>query len=433
MSIPLDQLYYYIGSVLKNICNNRILIYRFYPHGSKKVENLTPLYDNNSWVDRATLPTIICNDQEPLDYYFYNLEKPFWESSLEKIHRKKNITHTYHFGLDYNGIWDKLLLLHSEERSNHVDLYKNTRFIPVYYWSHAIIALDWFRFTEHINQEKNVKNIFLIYNRAWSGTREYRLKFAELLVKLKLDQHCQTCVNPIEPELGIHYAKHAFKNLSWQPNIVLEDFFAESVSTSESSATFNISDYESTDIEVVLETLFDDTRLHLTEKSLRPLALGQPFILAGTHGSLKYLQRYGFKTYSNVWNEQYDSIENTSDRLNAICDLMQQISTWDQPTRERKMAQARKIADYNKKYFFSNKFFNLITNELKTNLNLALEELELTNTSKYYIERRELVLENPEIFNSLLSIRTEDESNYVIELANKYYRRIIGDQSTPGS
>jgi hypothetical protein len=47
----------------------------------------------------------------------------------------------------------------------------------------------------------------------------------------------------------------------------------------------------------VAETVFD-TRIHLTEKTLRPIACGHPFILAAGPGSLKYLQTYGFRTFS---------------------------------------------------------------------------------------------------------------------------------------
>ena len=73
-------------------------------------------------------------------------------------------------------------------------------------------------------------------------------------------------INPIEPELGIHYDLHEFKNSIWRPNVVLENFFPISSAKSHYSADFDIEDYESTDIEVVLETLFDDSRIQLTEK-----------------------------------------------------------------------------------------------------------------------------------------------------------------------
>ena len=40
MSIPLDRLYQYVESIVQDICQDRVVIYRFYPHGSKNFEDL---------------------------------------------------------------------------------------------------------------------------------------------------------------------------------------------------------------------------------------------------------------------------------------------------------------------------------------------------------------------------------------------------------
>ena len=135
-------------------------------------------------------------------------------------------------------------------------------------------------------------------------------------------------------------------------------------------------------MEVILETLFDDNRWHLTEKSLRPIALGHPFILAGTAGSLAYLRSYGFKTFDTVWNESYDSIKDPEQRLCAITDLMAQIASWAPQIQEKKLAEAQAIADYNRQHFFSDEFFNLVTGELATNLTTALVDVEFTKNYK---------------------------------------------------
>jgi hypothetical protein len=257
-----------------------------------------------------------------------------------------------------------------------------------YYWSHAVISLDWYRFAKYINQKKCVKKIFLIYNRAWSGTREYRLKFLELIINAKLEKYCQTTMTSVESESNLHYSLHTFKNPKWQPTLQLEKYFLPNQTTSCYSADFVLEDYENTNIEVVLETLFDDDRLHLTEKSLRPIACGQPFILTATHGSLEYLRSYGFKTYHSVWNEEYDQIEDPRDRLDAIIELMRTIADWDSPTQQSKMAQAQQIAEYNKQYFFSEEFFKLVSNELKQNLSSAITLAHSTNTAQVWRTRR---------------------------------------------
>ena len=379
MSIPLDRLYHIIEDIAQRIIKDRVIIYHFYPHGSKNVENMQSL-NKEKWQDAQLSPNLYCVDQEPLDYDYYK-DGHYGKHTLQSL-----LDITPHFLKNYN-IYEQILLLHSEQRSFNLQQYQQDQFITVYWWSHAVISLDWFRFAQHVTLNRQSKKTFLIYNRAWSGTREYRLRFVELLIQLDLQDSCQTSVNPIEPGLGIHYDLHHFKNSAWRPNTVLEDYFLVSTAKSHDSADFDINDYESTDIEVVLETLFDDDRLHLTEKSLRPIALGHPFILAGTYSSLEYLRSYGFKTFNDVWDESYDTIKDPEERLYAITDLMAQIASWGAPTKKRKMSRARKIAEYNRRHFFSQQFFDIIVCELTDNLKIALAEVTHTKNYQQWLDR----------------------------------------------
>jgi hypothetical protein len=396
MSIPLDRLYHYIEDIAKNVYGD-VIIYRFWPHGSKKIENFSPLYTFD-WVQNTTLPPLLCNDQEPLEFDFYQnypINYDLWSQLLIKYdcYENKNIKpHT---------IFDQSVLLHSEKRSHNLDKYQSNGFIPVYYWSHAIISLDWFRFARHVTQKKKSKKIFLIYNRSWSGYREYRIKFSELIHINDLLPHCQTTFNCVEPHNNIHYRDHFFKNAVWQPTTDFSKDFHSSFATSNSSADFELLDYESTDIEVVLETLFDDSRLHFTEKILRPIALAQPFLLASSHGGLDYLKSYGFHTFDSIWDESYDNIRDPYERLTNIVKTMKTISQWDPETRRKKLQAAQDIADYNKAYFFSESFFNLVNSELVKNLQQGLFKLTSTNTSSKFLKNRKKQAQFPELKNIL--------------------------------
>jgi hypothetical protein len=405
-------------------------LHYFYPHGSKDINDLTFIKPIIGY-QKLTSPMVFCNDQEPLDFERYqDVDLNRITDKIKILYKKYNLK-KYNFQATRYNIYDKSLLLHSEQRSLNLEKYQNNWFIPVYYWSHAVISLDWFRYAKHVVQRKNVKKPFLIYSRAWSGTREYRLRFAELIIQLGLQDSCQTSVNPIEPELGIHYELHKFKNPVWRPQTVLENFFPLNNAHSHYSAEFDINDYEATDIEVVLETLFDDSRLHLTEKSLRPIACGQPFILAGTHGSLEYLRSYGFKTFGDVWDESYDLVEDPAERLTQIAELMKYISNWLPHQRESKMTEARAIADYNRQLFFSQEFFDRVISELNNNLISGLEELENTNTSRLLIEQRKITCKIPEFKemwydagpNSYLPGRTRQDLVKVLARARYYYNK----------
>ena len=64
----------------------------------------------------------------------------------------------------------------------------------------------------------------------------------------------------------------------------------------------------------------------ITEKTFRTIANGHPCIWVSAHGTTKVLQRLGFKTYSEFWDESYDSITDPLDRINAVADLIEQLS-----------------------------------------------------------------------------------------------------------
>jgi hypothetical protein len=428
MSIPLDRLYQYIEYVVRDITGSDPIIYGFYPHGSKKIEDLAVLQQSNSdWAHNKISVHIYSHDQEPLNYNYYQdfrAETKITNSVLLNLCINNNTTFNYNIGwYSLFNVYDKFILLHSEQNSTEVIKYQNDRFIPVYFWSHAFIARDWFRGAQYIYKNNDSSKTFLIYNRAWAGTREYRLKLIDLLIDQEIVSECKTTINPVDPELQIPYCNYQFANPIWKPKNCLEDFLPPTRASSCSSADFDIDDYCNTDIEVVLETLFDDQRIQLTEKILRPIACKQPFILVSTAGSLQYLQNYGFKTFNGIIDERYDTITDSEQRLHAIVAEMKRISNWSKEEKTKNINKMNEIAQYNHQHFFSDNFFNLITSELRTNLTVGLESLENTNTGLRYIDIRKLLAKLPNGKDVLIygTGRTRKEIIKVLTVARKYY------------
>jgi hypothetical protein len=401
MSVPLDRLYHYLDDCV----NHDLLIYRWLPHGSRKLEDLAPLiqyteHQNTSW------PTVIFHDQEPLNYKFYTREQIKDRTKFLLLHKYSaeiaDTMSTYFADQHLRGVtycanqYDLTILVHSEQRSQEVVSFAQQNFIPVYFWSHGLIALDWFRYAEH---DPNLKfdtclmqKDFLIYNRAWSGTREYRLAFAEQLVDNNLVNHCKTSFNPIDQQT--HYTKHQFVNEDFVvSNHQLENYFSLNTYPATASADYVSLDYANTAIEVVLETLFDDSRLHLTEKTLRPIACGKPFMLAATAGSLQYLRDYGFETFAGLIDESYDTVENSQDRLNAIIQEMKRIAALDADAKQVLYAKLHMIAQRNKQHFF-NKLFDQVTEEYRTNINQAALAMQQHCTGHHRVAIRQLLQQN---------------------------------------
>jgi hypothetical protein len=373
MSVPLDRLYNYLHDVV----NHDIVIYRWNPHGSKKLEDLTLLKETD-FSKTITWPIMICHDQEPLNYHQYSKDDiiQYWQNgplgfSPELVNEgikllPVNVAAT----TGHESLYDCVLITHSEVNSSDLELYQQNHFATVYFWSHGIIARDWFRYAEHDPALKcrAPQQTFLIYNRAWGGTREYRLKFAEMIATQDLAHKCRMGFSVFDDRQS--YQHHKFKNSEFCiTSTDLEQHFFKNNTLPSASADYCTQDYQETMLEVVLETLFDDSRWHLTEKTLRPIACGHPFILVATPGSLEYLRSYGFETFNGLIDETYDTIQDPVQRLNAIVDEMQRLLTIDSVTWD----QLRSIAVKNKQRFFSKEFQEQIIDEFKSNFDKAID------------------------------------------------------------
>jgi len=386
MSVPLDRLY----NFLHDVCNHRdLIIYRFSPHGSKKISDLSPLQNLPVNFKHWNSRYIIFHDQEPLDYDAYNnttlvedyiknnqdkiikIDLPDSDQRLNSFYSKLNLRMAL-YPVTY--AYKPVLLVHSEKNSQNLWRYEQELGMAgVYWWSHAAIARDWFRFAEHdLSLDlRNVSHDFLVYNRAWSGTREYRLKFAELLIDYDIVQYCQTkfaCQDNAQ-----HYTNHVFNNKTFQIyRTDLEQIFEPNIVDSTASADYASHDYSSTQLEIVLETLFDDNRIQVTEKSLRPIACGHPFMLLATAGSLEYLRSYGFETFGSHIDESYDTIQNPVSRMRSIVTEMQRLASLSLDQKQQLYGELRLIAARNKQLFFSKSWHDLVIQEYKNNFIAAL-------------------------------------------------------------
>lgn len=330
---------------------------------------------NHNWHKKMSSPHVLCYDQECIDLKLFPHNTKYW-SYNNKFYKSQQPYPWFksHARIPYQ-FYNKIILVHSEKNSASVELLANDGYIPVHWFSHAVIAMDWFRFAEHDpildSYTTTVKNRFLIYNRAWSGSREYRISFAEQLVKNQLIDYCQTSFGFYDNEK--YYQQHQFKNPAWIIDTKLEDYFSPNLHTSNSSADYDSKDYVDCAVEVVLETVFDDTKIHITEKSLRPIAVGKPFILVASAGALQYLRNYGFETFSPWINESYDLISDPVLRMQAVVDEMRRLSQLDQTSFDEVVSNCNKIAQKNRQRFFNVDFFNCVVNEYRDGVNQAVE------------------------------------------------------------
>lgn len=384
MNIPLDNLYHWV----EGLAQHPMILYVFRPPGSKDIFDLGQ-FENNPAVSYglSLAPVVICHDQEPLDFAAHKFK--FDHDRLKRLFLRRGYlpdelsiemefySHLSSFS-NFKPNWlsatiscnDWFILLHSEQNSSDVEQFSHAGFVPVYYWSHAMIARNWYRFAQHdvrLGRDK-IQKTFLVYCRDWMPRREYRLKFLDLLVDAGLVDNCKISTQHINSQ-GIHLRDYVPEDTRFAVDTQRLECVPKNTVDSSASADYDVADLNTTAISVVLETVVDGDKIHLTEKILRPIACGHPFVLVAGPGSLTYLKSYGFKTFDSVFDESYDQQTDTVKRLEMIVEVMKKIKQLSDLDWERINA----IAAYNKQHFFSDTFVAQVTAELQTNLNSAVE------------------------------------------------------------
>ena len=75
--------------------------------------------------------------------------------------------------------------------------------------------------------------------------------------------------------------------------------------------------YSRSKIELVTET--ETNFFFITEKTIKPIRAGIPFVIVGCRHYLKKLKQLGFKTFSPYIDESYDNEPDTNRRIQLAC------------------------------------------------------------------------------------------------------------------
>ena len=104
-------------------------------------------------------------------------------------------------------------------------------------------------------------------------------------------------------------------------------------------------------VDIVTETRFAQSCANYSEKVLQPMQYMKPFILLAPPHTLKYLKESGYQTFSEFWDESYDSTEDHGERLRKILELIK--SLLDKPIEELRNVyqQMLPVLEHNKKLY----------------------------------------------------------------------------------
>lgn len=89
-----------------------------------------------------------------------------------------------------------------------------------------------------------------------------------------------------------------------------------------------LSHYHRFDIEIAVETYTRGDCFMPTEKTVRALSAGKPFLVFGPKNFLSRLREIGFKTYRDFWDESYDLLEGL-ERWQTLLTVIDRLSLED--------------------------------------------------------------------------------------------------------
>ena len=295
----------------------------------------------------------------------------------------------------------------TSEKSALVDSYAikyNAKLL--YYFFHGFAALDWYRGFYALNYNKQVIKDYtydyITFNRLVSNDRSYRCYFVSKLAEELLLEHglisfgleteqatWQEEIVDANTKLSSKALDHIKLHLPSTPLIIDSEHVLGSASASIPRTVLGYWPFndgpKNVDAlwHIVTETVFYYDKLHLTEKSFKPIVSKQPFMLLGAVGNLAYLKSYGFKTFEGIIDESYDTIQDNDLRTEAV---VAQIAWYCALTAEEKRSVIEAIApivEYNFHHFYG-EFKHIITRELLDNCKTLFKDIGYDDNAVAY-------------------------------------------------
>ena len=287
----------------------------------------------------------------------------------------------------------KLLLFANSEYSSEKDvLLKSTTLKDWYYFFHGFAALDWYRNFEYQPPNRNFTKVFITFNNLYTEKRSYRLGLVAQLLENNLDGYISLPVDParIKKEifspnclLSVDSKKLVLKNLMSSPKLIIDTDSPHGAL----SAEVELDTLAQGLFHLVTETVFYDSKLHLTEKVFKPIVARRPFFLVGAPGNLAYLKSYGFRTFNHWIDESYDTETDNDQRIAKIVREVTRLCQLSPAELEQIYREMQAVLDYNFEWFYGG-FKQVIVNELVDNFAQHVSNTNINyNEVKYRLAR----------------------------------------------
>lgn len=339
--------------------------------------------------------TLISKTETFSNFFIFCDQEPFSQIFFNQLRE--------HFFTPGSMIFDTTRIIVNSEKSTEKNnfLKDHTEIKDWYYFFHGFAALEWYRDYQYFPKVENqFTKVFISLNHLMTKDRSYRLNLVanyieqgildQGYVSLPLGDVNGTVKSEIfnnKSSLSKSARKLILKNILPLNNPLTVD---TEFPTGTLSARLNISLHQSALWNVVSETVFYHNKLHLTEKTFKPIVARRPFILVAAPGNLAYLKSYGFKTFDQWIDESYDDINDPDQRIQAVTQELKKLCALSDSELQTMHQEMQEILDYNFNHFYGN-FKEIIITEMLDNFKTCVEQIpkfDLTKINLTEVKKR---------------------------------------------
>jgi hypothetical protein len=329
----------------------------FHPFGSTDISQLKLIELKN----HNLMHECVFHDQEPI-----------FNKTIDKLVAKGTI------GVNYKRI---NILANSEYSKVKRSICKQNNLLDWYYFYHGFAALDWYRDYQYFSEvECQYTKVFMSLNRLVTNDRSYRLALVSLFLEKNLIDKGVVSLHLTDQGWGDWKAELASTDTKLSPyqielitkhvgqlsGSIIADTDQPRGSLSADAGTNELKFNQSALWHVVSETVFYYDKLHLTEKTFKPIFSRRPFILVAAPGNLAYLKSYGFRTFDRWIDESYDDEQDHQTRLKKIATEVEKLCNLSPADLKKMHQEMREILEFNFNHFYG-EFKTIIVRELLNN------------------------------------------------------------------
>jgi len=161
--------------------------------------------------------------------------------------------------------------------------------------------------------------------------------------------HRQNLIKSLWQKKLLQYGKCSYRRVPDTPYFIDDLIYDKKINLTDDINYSETSVFRDIFLWVAGETYIPQGYPFFTEKTIKAILYERPFISYGEPGILKYLRSFGFKTFSNWWDESYDDIKDDDVKIEKISLIVQDLCKKDITEINKMYADMRPILQHNKK------------------------------------------------------------------------------------